>query len=117
MQTTGQLLTLMADCFNHEHQSRSSDESADVLASLARRMASCIEDRADRDGFVDVATMSGLRNVDPFEEKVRHTPERELRDMLRSPHRYTPREQDIIEACLREHDEHRAAALRAGVKG
>jgi hypothetical protein len=55
------LMTRLADCFNHEHQARASEESAEVLGSLMRRMAACIEDEAYREAFVNVATMSGLR--------------------------------------------------------
>ena len=51
---------LVADTFNHEFQCRSSAESAEVLASLAQRIAETITDPREREAFVDVATMSGL---------------------------------------------------------
>lgn len=38
----------------------------------------------------------------PHREIVQNATERELGNFLRTPHRYTPEQQDIIEARLRE---------------
>lgn len=58
---TMDLLTAIADTFNHEYQSRAGDEPVhDVLASLAQRIAAHIADPAERAGFIETASMSGL---------------------------------------------------------
>lgn len=62
----------IADCIGREYQSRSSSESAEVLTSLARRMADTLEDPREREAFLSTASMSGLDCEDTDHGHVGH---------------------------------------------